>query len=302
MASIHNRHPILLCSASLLALSFTVAPIDFSQLRPTLHKAQAQEYSCFIAGTSVLMADGSQRAIEAVHVGDRVVGRRGRINTVRGCERTVLGARRLYGLNGSRPFVTAEHPFLTVEGWKALDPEATRSENAALSVGALQIGDQLCRGVLRIVGGERRSTPDAPGCLFLQRTTTLEAVAAVVAPADTPVFNLLLDGDHSYVADGWIVHNKGGTDSFVGEDGTVVDATTAETAGGSAAPPLPATGAIDPGAGGGASPSTGSEPVAEFLSDLGIRSPDQAGLQPTTGPLTREQEEGLISRGWRQRQ
>ena len=64
--------------------------------------AQAQE-SCLIAGTMILMADGSSRAIETIARGELVMGRRGRVNTVRACERTVLGASRLYALNGGRP-------------------------------------------------------------------------------------------------------------------------------------------------------------------------------------------------------
>ena len=68
--------------------------------------------------------------------------------------------RRLYALNGGRPFVTAEHPFLTAEGWKALDPEATRRENAALDVASLQLGDRLCRGTR---AGRRRRTPLGAG-------------------------------------------------------------------------------------------------------------------------------------------
>ena len=108
------------------------------------------------------------------------------------------------------PFVTAEHPFLTIDGWKALDPEATRLENDRLPVAALQLGDRLCRGTARSVGGERRSVPTSPGMLFLQAASLLESVSAVEGDPDTPLFNLLLDGDHSYVANGWIVHNKEG--------------------------------------------------------------------------------------------
>lgn len=293
MAPIQKKRLLLLCGASILGLQLAILPVDFTSLRPTMQMAQAQE-SCFTAGTMILMADGSQRPIESVAVGDQVLGRRGRVNAVRACERTVLGDRRLYALNGGRLFVTAEHPFLTVEGWKALDPEATRRENAALDVGALQIGDQLCCASVRTVGGERRLTAAGPGILFMQATATLEALAAVTAAPETPLFNLLLDGDHSYVADGWIVHNKDG-------DGATVSATDLLP------PPSDLHGAPAPAPSGGISANTsrlgaatpqGDEPVTDFLSDLGMRDPDEAGLRPKSGALTREQEEGLISRGW----
>ena len=215
MAPTHKKRLLLLCGASLLALQLATPPFDLAHPGKGLRQAQAEE-SCFIAGTPILMADGSQRPIEQLGLGDLVVGRRGRINRVVRCERTLLGARRLYALNGGRPFVTAEHPFLTAEGWKALDPEATRRENARLLVASLQLGDQLCRGALPVGGGP-----------FVQRTTTLELLSATGADPSTPLFNLLLDGDHSYVADGWIVHNKDGNADGGGGDGRTSDGATA---------------------------------------------------------------------------
>jgi hypothetical protein len=300
MAPIQKKRLLLLCGASILGLQLAILPVDLDNLRPTTKMAQAQE-SCFTAGTMILMSDGSQRPIETIAAGDQVMGRRGRVNAVKACERTVLGDRRLYALNGGRLFVTAEHPFLTVEGWKALDPEATRRENAALDVGALQIGDQLCRGTVRLVGGERRSAPADPGVLFVQATAALEALAAVSAAPETPLFNLLLDGDHSYVADGWIVHNKdgdiGGPAGGMPADGPADYASPPSNLRGGTAP-APSGQHSGSNRGLGSVAPQGDEPVADFLSDLGMRDPDEAGLRPKSGALTREQEEGLISRGW----
>src|SRR5690606_27311832 len=115
--------------------------------------------------------------------------------------------------------VTAEHPFLTAEGWKALDPDATRRESPSLAVVSLQLGDRLCRGMARVLSGERRSMPGAPGVLFIQSSEVLETLSATAADPNTPLFNLLLDGDHSYVADGWIVHNKGDKAGSRSDDG-----------------------------------------------------------------------------------
>lgn len=38
----------------------------------------------------------------------------------------------------------------------------------------------------------------------------LGEIAAVRADPETVVYNLLLDGDHTYFADGYLVHNKAG--------------------------------------------------------------------------------------------
>src|SRR5262249_11371421 len=78
--------------------------------------------SCFVAGTRVTMADGSMKPIEQIRVGDPVLGPEGEVNRVIGIERPFLGTRKLYALNESGYFVTAEHPFMTGEGWKSIDP------------------------------------------------------------------------------------------------------------------------------------------------------------------------------------
>ena len=51
-------------------------------------------------GTKVLMANGSERAIEGLRPGDLVRGGRGGINRVVGIERPRLGGRQLYAFNG----------------------------------------------------------------------------------------------------------------------------------------------------------------------------------------------------------
>src|SRR5262249_45567884 len=76
-------------------------------------------FGCFIAGTRVTMADGTEKPVEQIRVGDQVLGREGEVNHVVDVERPLLGSRKLYSLNGSQPFVTAGHPFMNSEGWKA---------------------------------------------------------------------------------------------------------------------------------------------------------------------------------------
>ncbi|MCS6781332.1 MAG: Hint domain-containing protein, partial [Geminicoccaceae bacterium] len=198
-------------------------------LLPALKTASA-ETCCFRAGTRIRMADGSQRPIEALRPGDRVQGRGGRVNRVLALERTRLGRRRLWSINGSRPFVTAEHPFLAEDGWRAIDPEAGAREAPGLAIAPLRRGDRLVRlvlpPVLRVVGDEAPAFVPEP----VERLETVRVLLAITGDPELPVYNLRLDGDHTYVAEGWIVHNKGGA----GEEG-------------------------EPGRGAGAAGGTGSE-------------------------------------------
>ncbi len=188
--------------------------------------------SCFTPETRVVMADGRLKAISDIAIGEVVLGRDGAHNLVSGIERVRLGGRMLYGFNGGPPFVTAEHPFMTESGWKSIDPAATAAENGALNVARLAPGDGLLtmrRSAWRLAAlGDTRGV--AAGAVGHQ---TLGRLAAVAADSATLLYNLLLDGDHSYWAvqsgaaalmqiisataeteggagQAYLVHNKGG--------------------------------------------------------------------------------------------
>ena len=163
---------------------------------------------CFTAETRVRLADGSTMRIDAVMVGDFVLGNEGSTNRVTGIERPLLGERLLYAFDGGTPFVTAEHPFLTADGWKAIDPAATATESPWLPVGRLVRGDRLLMAaharVPVLAGGGR--DPVELGVAVHR----LDAVSAHEAHPILTVYNLLLDGDHTFIADDFIVHNKNG--------------------------------------------------------------------------------------------
>jgi Hom_end-associated Hint len=162
---------------------------------------------CFVAGTAVAMADGTAKPIELVEVGDRVLGRGGRVNRVRGVLRPVLGERELYALNDGPFFVTASHPFLTTAGWKAVDPDAAREEVPGLAVGRLTVGDALVSAAETVPagrgGGRTGGNPAAD-----ERPIPLRALEGRRADPATPLYNLDVEGDDTYVADGLVVHNK----------------------------------------------------------------------------------------------
>jgi len=163
---------------------------------------------CFTAGTRIAMADGTSRSIEHVLVGDLVLGNTGRVNRVTGVLQPALRHRPLYSLNGSNFFVTAGHPFMTEEGWKAIDPTATPARLSVLHVDRLTVGDRL----LTLTGA---AVPVGGGGAISAETVDvrIDAVALhslVAQPADpaTTLYNLQLDGDHTYFANDLLVHNK----------------------------------------------------------------------------------------------
>lgn len=162
--------------------------------------------TCFVAGARIAMADGTSQPIESVAVGDLVVGRDG-VNRVLELFRPVLGERPLYALNGGQPFVTAGHSFLTAEGWKAADPAATAAENPGLAVGRLAVGDRLL-ALAGVAVPALAAGICADDVEVRFEEVPLDRLVAHAAEPATPLYNLRVDGDHTFVANDLVVHNK----------------------------------------------------------------------------------------------
>ncbi|EIS3745577.1 hypothetical protein LO909_003362 [Aeromonas hydrophila] len=234
-----SQRRLLVGSAIALALFATPLSYDFSHHQWQLNQAYAK--SCFVAGTCILMADGEERPIETLRVGERVRDQYGHSNRILAIERVPLGARRLYGLNRLAPFFTAEHPLLTTRGWAAIAPAMTRTENPTLAVLPLFTG-------MHLLGWSEHGS--AGNLVLAPHPTPLlvESLCWLDAPPTTALFNLILDGSHSYVANGLIVHNKDGDGSGNGGGGSSGGGGSGSSGGGS-----------DSDGGGGGSSGGGSD-------------------------------------------
>ncbi|AUZ74272.1 MULTISPECIES: hypothetical protein [Aeromonas] len=199
-----SQRRLLVGSAIALALFATPLSYDFSHHQWQLNQAYTK--SCFVAGTRILMADGEERPIETLRIGERVRDQYGHSNRILAIERVLLGERRLYGLNRLAPFFTAEHPLLTTRGWAAIAPAMTRTENPTLAVLPLFTGMHLLGWSEHGSAGNLALAPHPVELL-------VESLCWLDAPPTTALFNLILDGSHSYVANGLIVHNKDGDGS-----------------------------------------------------------------------------------------
>ena len=142
---------------------------------------------CFISDTLITMFNGNKKPIQDIVKGDQVLGQSG-INIVTEVKkhyaRPFSGL--VYSINGSRSFVTGGHPFMTTQGWKAFNVQTAKRLNPALDIQPLKIGDILLKEngkqeVLRDYKSEYQ---------------------------DTKIYNFTVDGDKTYYADGWLVHNK----------------------------------------------------------------------------------------------
>ena len=149
--------------------------------------------SCFIAGTKVTMSDGTLKNIEEIVVGDKVKGHKEE-NTVIKLDPTLLGDRKLYSFNNKHYFFTSEHPFMTEEGWKSIKPEKTKKRDG------VELYEQL-KGELKV--GDKLITDNS--AIEITSINSKE-----INKPDMPLYNFNVSNDNSYIANGYVVHNKGG--------------------------------------------------------------------------------------------
>ena len=160
---------------------------------------------CFIPTAQVTMFDGSNKQIKDIKVGDKVMSVDGEVNTVIATPVFNLGDNKIHGFNGKQPFVTSMHPILTKEGWKNFNPKAYKeswpedyekvaSENADGVIHEITEKDELAW----------KSSRDGVTYITFKDPTVLHE------DSNFKVYNLTLDGDHTFVVEGLVVHNKGG--------------------------------------------------------------------------------------------
>ena len=152
-----------------------------------------QQSTCFIAGTMVSMADGFTKKIEDVKIGEKVLGFNKKINTVIAYDRPFLGKRKLYSINDSKAFVTNEHPFMTENGWRSINPDATRKEvnrncDDLTDIAELKVGDKIIT--------------DQDNSVIVKK------IKEYNGDSHQLLYNFQLDGNSTYFADGYCVHNK----------------------------------------------------------------------------------------------
>lgn len=153
---------------------------------------EEEEGGCFPAGTKITMASGESKAIEDVVVGDMVMsqGENGETAASR-VERLIRPVSdsmcRIEFDSGDSLEVTESHPFLTDQGWRAIDEEAARAEQPGVEIVSLEVGDAMYK--------EDGTRPRVTGISCWSEKSQ--------------VYNFTVDNAHTYFAGGYLAHNKG---------------------------------------------------------------------------------------------
>lgn len=162
-----------------------------------------KNHNCFIPGTLVSMADGTTKSIEKVEIGDSVMTHLGHarpvvakiINDFKG-ELVEIDVR-----FGSKTTCTNNHPFYKVD----LDTDIAylrRLNLKKLPMAFRNAGDLKLGSLLTSLSDPKQEAEYRTEQYGIHTVTGLKKVAY-----DGKIYNLEVEEDHSYVANGLIVHN-----------------------------------------------------------------------------------------------
>ena len=170
---------------------------------------------CFLAGSLVQMADGSQKVIEEVRVGDTVLGAFGETNMILALHRPLLGSALMCKINDEHS-TTNHHPHISADrkfycGNPALVSGSTYGHVHKVIDADGAIVDRMLHGLKKerilplSVGVELKTVEGS------RITKTLETYAM---PPDTQLYNLVVGGSHTYHVDGYAVTGWPREDDF----------------------------------------------------------------------------------------
>lgn len=161
------------------------------------------------------MADGSQKVIEDVRVGDAVLGAFGETNTIVALHRPLLGSALMCKINGEHS-TTNHHPHISIDrkfycGNPALVSGSTYGHMHKVIDADGAVVDHMLHGLKK-----ERILPLSIGVELktVEGSRTTKTLETYSMPADTQLYNLVVGGSHTYHVDGYAVTGWPREDDF----------------------------------------------------------------------------------------
>ena len=161
---------------------------------------------CFLEGSVVQMADGTQKTIENVAVGDLLLGAFGEVNPVLALHRPLLGSASMTRINKEHS-TTSHHPHISVDrGFYCSEPSVvettTYGHEHDVIDGSGNVVKRMLHGlkkgrVQKLETGVILKTVDGGRPVFVLEQYTM--------PPETQLYNLVMGGSHTYHVDGYAV-------------------------------------------------------------------------------------------------
>jgi hypothetical protein len=170
---------------------------------------------CFLAGALVTMADGSEKPIEDVCVGDIVLGAFGEHNIVLALHRPLLGSNTMTNINNEH-HTSSHHPHISVDKkFYSAKPEVVETDTYGKFH---EVFDEHMIASQRFLHGLNKGRVQQ-----LRLGTDLKTVEGhrivtyldnYVLPSETQLYNFVLGGSHTYHVDGYAVTGWPREDDF----------------------------------------------------------------------------------------
>lgn len=161
--------------------------------------------TCFPPWAKVIMADGSEKTIKDIKVGEFVAGRYGEFNQVLAKEYPPLGNRPMFLVNDEH-WTTDEHPHLIKQGFAAIIPDNYFKVDVGgwfpveLADGSFETWQNV--GLPDEIFHEFKLGVEA---CYRGGYKRIDSIITYNWPNDFKLYNLVLAGSHTYHVDGYLV-------------------------------------------------------------------------------------------------
>lgn len=170
---------------------------------------------CFLAGSLVTLADGTSKAIEDIRVGDVVLGAFGEYNPVLALHYSQLGDGTMMNINNEH-HSTTNHPHVSIDKqFYTLYPSATSSRTYGREHTVINADGQLEKRVLHGLRSDRiKQLTTGIELKTVEGSRLVSSLEEYSLPPETPLYNLVIGGSHTYHVDGYAVTGWPREDDF----------------------------------------------------------------------------------------
>ena len=170
---------------------------------------------CFLAGSLVTLADGTQKVIEEIAVGDLVLGAFGEVNEVLALHRPVLGSYYMVHINGDH-YSSAHHPHITTDAkFVCAEPAVVDNETYGREHTVINAdGEEELRMLHGLAKGRVQQLAVGAALKTVGGSRVVESLERADMPPETQLYNLVVGGSHTYHVDGYAVTGWPREDDF----------------------------------------------------------------------------------------
>jgi len=182
------------------------------QVLPNTWRPPPKSHCCFDPDAKVLMANCTWKAIKDVVEGEEVIGDNNTVNTVKQNNKVTVSDRKMVKLKDTSFYTTDDHMFLTKKGWKTWRPDILLRNAEEPNNGILSLNSQFLIGENRFTpinkNDELKRVKIIDGKI-VEHFVPYEIVEGNFYQFDPDyiVHDLVVDGNMTYIVDGYVVHN-----------------------------------------------------------------------------------------------